>query len=96
MLCNMEELCRKEVINICNGNRIGYIRDVNIETETAQICSLIVEPVGFVLFKKKHSNHCIPWNAVRIIGKETVLVQYECIECDEQHQIKGRFSFFKR
>ncbi len=94
MLCNMENLCRKEVINICNGNRIGYIRDVNIETCNAEVCSFIVEPTGFSLFQKKNSTICIPWNAIKIIGKETVLVEFNSEELQNNTDKNKLFSSF--
>lgn len=97
MHCTMEELCRKEVINICNGNKIGYICDITFESETAHIKDLLVEPFSLSFFRKKNCTLCIPWNAIRIIGKETVLVQYDAPQNENQHhKMTSNGIFFKK
>lgn len=81
MLCNMESLCRKDVINVCNGNRLGFVRDINMDTGTACILSLLVESDCGFSFKKKNRTVIVPWDCVQMIGETTVLVR-----CDTQPQ----------
>lgn len=81
MLCNMDALCRKEVINVCNGNRIGYVRDINIDTQTACITDLLVETDASLSLKRKNRLVNVPWGCVQVIGEATVLVR-----CDTQPQ----------
>ena len=40
--CRFYDLRKKEVINQCNGYRIGFVDDLEINTKTADLCSLIV------------------------------------------------------
>lgn len=77
MQCNIESLCRKDVINVCNGARIGYVRDVNIDTQNACITALLVESDAALSFKKKNRCLVIPWSCIQIIGSETILVRCE-------------------
>ena len=77
MLCNMESLCRKDVINVCNGCRIGFVRDINMDTATACILALLVEPDCGFSFKKKNRTVVVPWDCVQVIGDATVLVRCE-------------------
>ena len=42
MTCRVFDMRRKEVINIRNGMRLGCVNDVEIDTETANILSLVV------------------------------------------------------
>lgn len=44
----MERFCefkKKEVINICDGMKVGYVYDLEIDIRTGRICSIII-PVG--------------------------------------------------
>lgn len=77
MLCNLETLCRKEVINVCNGNRLGYVRDLHIDTQNACIVDLLVETDAPLSFKRKNRTLTVPWNCVQVIGDTTVLVRYD-------------------
>ena len=77
----MESLCRKEVINVCNGNRLGYVRDINIDTQTACIISLIVVCDNCFSIKSKNKTTAVPWDCVQVIGEAPVLVR-----CDFQPQ----------
>lgn len=38
----MSQLREKEVINICDGERLGNVCDVDFEKKTGRICSLIL------------------------------------------------------
>lgn len=93
MLCNMETLCRKQVINICNGNRVGYVYDISFDSQTACICELIIEPDSVFSWKAAQRKLVIPWNCIRVIGDETILVQCEAPPqvCEnKKHKFFGR------
>ncbi len=85
----MDALCRKDVINVCNGNRIGYVRDVCIDTQTACVTALVVETDAGLSFKRKNRMVTVPWDCVQIIGEATVLVRCDSqpVECEKE---KGR------
>lgn len=72
------ELRCKEVINDVNGERLGLVSDVAVDTENGQVVALI-------LFGRAHcfgllgrdEDLQIPWKDVRVVGDETILV---CLE----------------
>lgn len=75
MLCSVEELREKDVINVCNGENLGYVDDVRLETQTYKIEALILygKPRFFGLFGMRE-NILIPFESVQLIGKDVILV----------------------
>lgn len=69
------ELRELEVINLCGGERLGYVCDLEIDLDCGQILSLIV-PIecGFSPFSKKEE-YVIPWNRIECIGEDAILVK---------------------
>ena len=65
----------KEVINIIDGRRLGYVQDVNANLETGIITSIVV-PGNNKLFNILGSNDVvIPWQDIKCIGDEVILVE---------------------
>ena len=75
MNCRVGELRRKEVIDSNNGCRIGYIDDVEIDTITASVRSVIIfgRPRMFGLLGR-NDDVIVPWTDITLIGEDTVLV----------------------
>ena len=71
---------QKEVINIATGERIGYICDVDIDMEQGRLNSVIIPGNGkfFGLFGSE-KDIVIPWDAIRTIGDDIILVDYKGI-----------------
>jgi len=70
------DLRQKEVINICNASRLGYVYDVEINFETGNIDAIIVPGHAKLmgLFGKKN-DYIIPWDKIIRVGEELVLVE---------------------
>ena len=68
---------QKEVINIADGKRIGFIGDVDINMEDGTLNSVIIPGQGkfFGLFGGD-KDIIIPWSAIRTIGDDVILVDY--------------------
>lgn len=64
----------KDVINVCDGKKIGYICDMVIDSECGRIVSLSVSDRYFGFTAQKNPIR-IPWDKIRCIGKDTVLVE---------------------
>ena len=66
---------KKQVIHICAGCRLGYAEDLLFETGTGQICAIIVPGKArfFGLFGRE-DDYVIPWECIRRIGEDVVLV----------------------
>ena len=77
------ELCHKDVINICNGARLGTISELEFDSCTGQICSLILSKCGSFLSFKRDLRIQLPWNRLECIGDDAILVKLSStdIEC---------------
>ena len=64
----------KDVINICDGKRLGYVNDMEIDPCSGRICALIVLFEGRLLGFGKCEELVIPWEKVNCFGKDAVLV----------------------
>ena len=66
----------KEVINISDGRRLGFVQDVTANLETGTITSIIV-PGNSKLFNIFSSGNeiVIPWDKVKCIGDDLILVE---------------------
>ena len=76
------ELREKEVVNVCDGERLGNICDVDFEERTGRICSLIIPgPCKVFGIIGRDSEYIIPYECVERIGADVVLVEVEASKC---------------
>lgn len=67
----------KEVINISDGKRLGFIEDVEIDTDSGKITSVIIPISGKVLgVFGKETEYIISWESIKKIGHDIVLVDF--------------------
>ncbi len=72
----------KEVICVCDGRRLGFISDAKIELPEGKICAIIVPgPCRFFGLWGRRDDFIIPWNCVKRIGPDIVLVDVKPDEC---------------
>ena len=69
----------KEVIDICDGRRLGFVQDVCADLETGRITSIIVPGGTNKLMSLFSSNNdiVIPWNKIKCIGDDLILVELD-------------------
>lgn len=66
----------KEVINISDGRRIGYVQDVCADLETGKITSIIVPGSNKLLNMFSGNNDIvIQWQDIKCIGDDVILVE---------------------
>jgi len=65
----------KEVINIKDGKRLGYVQDVTADLKTGTITSIIVPGTSkkFNIFSSD-TEIVIPWENITCIGDDIILV----------------------
>ena len=71
----ISELQRKEVVNIADGTRYGFIGDLEISSETGAVLSIII--VGkrrFWGILGRREDIVFPWSSVKRIGSDLILV----------------------
>ncbi len=90
------DLRHLEIINLCDGARLGYATDFEFDKDDAQILSLIIGGCnGFFGFGKE-DDLIIPWKKIECFGEDTILVRMNSNElnsCACPRPKKGRFSF---
>lgn len=66
----------KEVVNIINGKRLGFVQDVCADLETGMITSIIVPGSNKLLNIFSQGNDIIiPWQNIKCIGDDLILVE---------------------
>ena len=66
----------KEVINITDGKRLGFVQDVNADLETGMITSIIVPGSNrLISFFSSSNDIIIPWQNIKCIGDDIILVE---------------------
>ena len=67
----------KEVINIKDGKRLGYVQDVTADLKTGTILSIIVPGnAKFLGFFSTGDDIVIPWENITCIGEDIILVDF--------------------
>ena len=70
------DLRQKEVINVVNASRLGYVYDVEINFETGNIDAIIVPGKPRILgVIGKKDDYVIPWDNIVRVGEDIVLVE---------------------
>jgi len=76
MSCCIGELGDKDVINVCNGKRLGCVVDVELDLVSGKLCAIIVPGnTKLISFSKKDLR--IPWGCIQCIGDDTILVRVD-------------------
>lgn len=66
----------KEVINIKDGKRLGFVQDVCADLESGMITSIIVPGNNKILNMFSGSNEIvIEWSNIKCIGDDVILVE---------------------
>ena len=90
MSMKLTQLQCKEVVCIGDGRRLGYIEDVQVEVPEGRICAIIVPGPGRCLgLGASRHEYCIPWNCIRKIGPDIVLVEADPAACRVARQKHG-------
>ena len=76
MISTFCKLKEKVVINICNGKQLGYITDIEIDTQSGRILRLVMNTGSsvFSLWGNK-GRIFIPWQCIERIGDDAILVR---------------------
>ena len=83
------QLREKEVINVCDGTRLGCPADFEFNVYQGVITALIVpRPSGF-LGLSRANDLVIPWESIECIGTDTILVRITDPAQESLHNSKG-------
>ena len=75
-------LRRKEVINVCDGSRLGCVCDLEVELPEGRVCAIFVPgPCRFFGLLGREGYYRIPWSCIRRIGSDLILVETDLPAC---------------
>ena len=79
MNCFITDMREKEIINLRDGCRLGCVCDVEFDTCSGHIVSIVVLGRGKMFgFGGKSEDIKICWSDIKVIGDDTILVDFDC------------------
>lgn len=74
-MMKISEMQAKDIVNLENGKRLGYITDIDINLETGEIKALIITSSNkMISLFNKEVEIVIPWRNIYKIGDDVILV----------------------
>ncbi|NLC68331.1 MAG: YlmC/YmxH family sporulation protein [Clostridiaceae bacterium] len=72
------DLKQKEVVNISDGRRLGFVSDVEIDLDNGRIDALVIPGSGRLFgLMGKDNEFIIPWEKIKKIGEDIILVDLD-------------------
>ena len=82
MSIKFTQLQCKEVICVSDGRRLGFITDVQVDVPEGKIRAIVVPgPCRVLGILGRHDDYVIPWECIRRIGPDIVLVDTRPDDC---------------
>lgn len=76
LIYTVTSLCDKDVIKLNNGMKIGTVGDVEFDSVSGRITSIVIFGKGGVFgFASKKEDIKIKWEDIEVIGDDTILVR---------------------
>ena len=94
-ICSTGDIRDKEIINLCDGSRLGCASDFEFDKCTALVIGLIIENGGGFLGLCGCENITIPWDSIECIGEDTILVKINPHKFDTYSKNKRKNMFKK-
>lgn len=77
--CKSDDFRDKEVVNICDGRKLGFISEIEFDVCEGKITAIIIYGGKKGMFGKCEEDIIIPWRKIEKIGDDIILVNAE--EC---------------
>ncbi len=75
MQCRFRDFRRKEVININDGTRLGFVADIDVRIPEGQAAAIIIYgPARFFGLFGPREEFYIPWDSIQRIGDDIILI----------------------
>lgn len=89
-VCRIFDMGYKEVINLFDGARLGYVNDVEIDMASGEVLSVII-PGRLKLFGLlgREDDYIVPWGAIEKIGEDIILVRVDNGTIKRGRTVKG-------
>ena len=77
MDCCINDLRNKEVINVTNGKRLGYVSDIEVDINDARLLAISVPGESGIFSRAPDIK--IPWACIEHIGEDLIIVNMKNI-----------------
>jgi YlmC/YmxH family sporulation protein len=68
----------KDVINISDGKRLGWMRDIEVDLQNGRVAAIIVpRPGGLLGLFGRSNDYVIPWERIFRVGEDVILVELD-------------------
>lgn len=75
MLCRIDELKNKQVVCVGDGCVLGFVSDVELDTENGNLTAIIIfGRLRFFGLLGREDDIVVSWKDIKVIGNETILV----------------------
>lgn len=75
MICSVNEIKAKEVINVSDGARLGFVSDVEIDLKNGRLVSLVVPGAYRMMgFLGREEDVVIKWENIKKIGDDIIII----------------------
>lgn len=88
-ICSVCELKNKEVINLCDGRRLGFVTDVELDLDCGSVVALLLPEDGRLFGFGKCQTLRVLWCDIERIGDDVILVRAK-LPAGELHEKKRR------
>lgn len=86
-MTKFSKLRQKEVVNIMDGSRLGYICDLILDECTGKICAIVVPgPSRFSFFFRGDRDNIIAFKKIVKIGEDVILVETDTNNAPNYHE----------
>ncbi|MCL2095522.1 MAG: YlmC/YmxH family sporulation protein [Oscillospiraceae bacterium] len=92
MGCCINDLRDKEVINICDGRKLGCVDDVEVDIVSGRLISIIVPCDGRLFGFVRSKSLVILWDSIEKIGDDIILVKIDV----KEYAFRGEGIEFER
>ena len=73
--CSTKDLRKLEIINLCDGTRLGCASDFEFDCEDAKILALVIAGSDGIFGVGREDDIIIPWHKIECFGEDTILVR---------------------
>lgn len=78
MLFKISELGMRDMVNLVDGAKLGPVKDVHIDLETGRVTAMVLSGgKRFWGIFSAGKDVVVPWEKIKKIGKDTVLLELE-------------------
>ena len=72
--CNSEDFREKEVVNVCDGKKLGCVAEVEFNVCDGCLTAIVIPLSGGFLGIGGKDKLVIPWDRIQCIGEDVILV----------------------